>query len=86
MERKVVELEGPGRAPTTGTSQHGALFLGTRLLLKDPAGGGGGLIRGPGQPTHPPTHTRKIVLRQRKKFIKGAGNSIASGKAPGREC
>ena len=36
--------------------------------------GGGGC--GPGQPrrTDPPTHIRKIFLRQKMKFIKGAGN------------
>ena len=43
-----------------------------RLLLKDPAGGGGGegVVWGLGQPI------RKILLRQKMKFIKGAGNLI----------
>ena len=52
---------------------------GGRPLLKDPprGGGGGGVVWGPGQPSPtnpPPPHIRKVFLRQKMKFIKGAGN------------
>ena len=49
-----------------------------RPLRSDPrkGGGGGGLVWGPGQPGRPPhpPHIRKIFLRRKMKFIKGAGN------------
>ena len=45
------------------------------LLLKDP-GGGGGLGPWPALSDRP-THIRTIFLRPKKKFIKGAGNSVA---------
>ena len=35
----------------------------------------GGLQAGQPRPTHPLTHIRKILLRQKMKCIKGAGNS-----------
>ena len=44
----------------------------SRLLLKDPQEGGGEGAGQP-QPTHPPTHIKKMFLRQKVKFIKGAG-------------
>ena len=52
----------------------GCAAIGCRLLLKDPGERGGGGGWGPGQPTHPPTHIRKIILGQKMKFINGAGN------------
>ena len=42
--------------------------------LRTLEGGGGGGLASPGRPTHPPTHIRKTFLRQKMKFIKGAGN------------
>ena len=45
-----------------------------RLLLKDPGGWGGCLGPWPARPTHPPTRIRNTFLRQKVKFIKGAGN------------